>query len=78
MQGFSKQQNKQIVAAVEAFTELGNYLAMPSVLYSSGMNVRLAFGIATTISPDILLLDEVIGAGDAYFFKKAERECLRS
>ena len=45
---------------------------MPVRTYSTGMMLRLAFGIATSILPEILVLDEVIGAGDASFTKKAE------
>lgn len=54
------------------FTELGDYLHMPVRTYSSGMTLRLAFGISTCISPDILLLDEFLAVGDAHFLNKAE------
>ena len=57
---------------VASFTELGEYLDMPVRTYSSGMMVRLAFAIATCIHPEILLMDEWIGAGDAKFIQKAE------
>jgi lipopolysaccharide transport system ATP-binding protein len=53
-------------------TELGDFLAMPVRTYSSGMMLRLAFAISTSITPDILLMDEWIGAGDASFVKKAQ------
>ncbi len=58
---------------IAEFTELGGYLDMPVRTYSGGMRVRLAFAIATSISPDILLIDEVIGAGDAHFIHKARQ-----
>lgn len=58
---------------VAAFTELGDYLYMPIRTYSQGMMVRLAFGISTAIAPDILILDEMIGAGDASFLARANR-----
>lgn len=57
---------------IVTFTDLGNYLSMPLRAYSQGMMMRLAFAVCTTISPEILLLDEWIGVGDAHFIKKAE------
>jgi ABC-2 type transport system ATP-binding protein/lipopolysaccharide transport system ATP-binding protein len=59
------------VPDIIAFTELGDYLNMPVRTYSTGMVLRLSFAIATVRKPDILLLDEVIGVGDAGFFAKA-------
>ena len=56
---------------IEAFTELREYLALPTRTYSSGMLVRLGFAIATAIDPEILLLDEGLGAGDARFATRA-------
>jgi ABC-type polysaccharide/polyol phosphate transport system ATPase subunit len=61
-----------LVADVEAFSELGEYMAMPLRTYSSGMLVRLAFAACTGARPDILLIDEMVGAGDAGFFKRAQ------
>lgn len=58
---------------IAAFTELGDYLAMPVRTYSTGMTLRLAFAVCTTIEPEIMLMDEWIGVGDAAFFQKAER-----
>ncbi|HEY9081032.1 ATP-binding cassette domain-containing protein [Magnetovibrio sp.] len=58
------------------FCELGEYLSMPLRTYSSGMKVRLSFGIATSVRQDILLLDEVIGAGDAHFIEKAKMRAI--
>ena len=57
---------------IAEFTELGEYLSLPLYAYSAGMRTRLAFGIATAVDPDILLVDENVGAGDAGFIKKAE------
>lgn len=54
------------------FTELGRYLDLPVRVYSSGMLMRLAFAIMTSLESDILLMDEVIGTGDARFIHKAE------
>ncbi|EJB9827544.1 ABC transporter ATP-binding protein [Salmonella enterica] len=55
------------------FTELADFIDLPVRTYSSGMTVRLAFAISTAVKPDILLLDEVIGAGDANFMDKARK-----
>ncbi|CRK54410.1 O-antigen export system ATP-binding protein RfbE [Rhodococcus sp. RD6.2] len=65
---------KQMLAKVDEiadFTELGEYLNMPLRTYSTGMRVRVALGVVTSIDPEILLLDEGIGAVDADFMKKA-------
>ena len=62
---------KEKMNEIAEFSELGNYLNMPVKYYSSGMFVRLAFSISTSIEPDILLLDEIIAAGDARFLEKA-------
>ena len=67
---FLGQTRKQMLAKVDEiaeFTELGDYLAMPLRTYSTGMRVRLAMGVVTSIDPEILLLDEGIGAVDADF-----------
>lgn len=72
--------NAQIDAAMDDitdFTELGNFMLLPIRTYSSGMLMRLAFAIITSSMPEILLIDEVIGAGDRRFFSKAE-ERLKS
>ncbi|HLI11529.1 MAG TPA: ABC transporter ATP-binding protein [Alphaproteobacteria bacterium] len=58
---------------IAAFTELGDYLAMPAHTYSTGMMLRLAFAVCTCIEPEILLMDEWIGVGDAAFMEKAQR-----
>jgi ABC-type polysaccharide/polyol phosphate transport system ATPase subunit len=61
-----------LAAEVDDFCELGGYIDMPVRTYSSGMLVRLAFALATSVTAEILLFDELIGAGDARFLKKAE------
>jgi lipopolysaccharide transport system ATP-binding protein len=55
------------------FTELGEFLSYPVRTYSSGMFIRLAFAVSTSINPEILLLDEVMGAGDLRFAEKAKK-----
>jgi ABC-type polysaccharide/polyol phosphate transport system ATPase subunit len=58
---------------IAEFSELGRFLDIPVRYYSAGMLVRLAFSIATTIEPEILLVDEVLSAGDLAFQQKAQR-----
>ena len=64
------------VDEIAEFSELGDYLSMPIRTYSSGMLLRLAFSVATSVSPEILLLDEWLSVGDATFREKAERRLL--
>ncbi len=59
------------VANIAEFSELGDFLNLPLRYYSSGMLVRLAFSIATSIEPEILIIDEVLSAGDESFQEKA-------
>jgi len=68
----TRKRMQEKIGDIAAFSDLGNYLHMPLRTYSTGMLVRLAFSIATSIPADILLMDEVIGAGDAAFHRKAE------
>jgi ABC-type polysaccharide/polyol phosphate transport system ATPase subunit len=75
--GMSPAQIRDKTEEIAEFTELGEYLKMPVRTYSSGMQVRLSFAIATAIDPDILLLDEVLGAGDAQFITKAQQRIER-
>jgi ABC-type polysaccharide/polyol phosphate transport system ATPase subunit len=74
--GLTRRQVEAGLDDVAQFTELGDYLKMPVRTYSQGMQLRLAFAIATLREPDILLLDEVIGVGDANFYKKAFERLL--
>jgi ABC-2 type transport system ATP-binding protein len=70
--GLSRGEIEAGIDDVVEFTELGDYLKIPVRTYSAGMLMRLSFAIATLRQPEILLLDEVIGVGDAEFVKKAE------
>jgi ABC-type polysaccharide/polyol phosphate transport system ATPase subunit len=72
-----KDQYDEFVYDIEQFTDLGEYLSMPTAVYSAGMAARLAFAIATVKSYDILLIDEGIGAGDANFQAKAQERIQR-
>ncbi|WP_028218336.1 ABC transporter ATP-binding protein [Paraburkholderia oxyphila] len=58
--------------SIADFCELGDYLDLPLRTYSSGMRVRLAFAVSTAVDAEILLLDEVMGVGDASFMHKAK------
>jgi homopolymeric O-antigen transport system ATP-binding protein len=75
--GMTRAQIKNSIDDIIDFTELGDYLKIPIRTYSTGMLLRLAFAIATVRDPEILLIDEVIGAGDAGFFKKAFARLLQ-
>lgn len=72
--GLTHQEIKSKVDEIAEFSELGNYLSVPIRTYSAGMKVRLAFAIATSVKPDILILDEILGAGDAQFMQKARQK----
>ncbi len=69
-QGFSSEQIVQKEEEIVEFAELGEFIEQPIKTYSAGMYARLAFSAATAIEPDILIIDEVLGAGDAYFASK--------
>lgn len=73
MLGLDHRQAQAIVPDVEEFSQLGEFLDLPIRTYSSGMMLRLAFAVSTAVHPDILILDEVIGVGDAAFAERAEQ-----
>lgn len=70
--GLKRKEIKRQIQEISELTGLGDFLNMPVRTYSSGMLGRLAFAISTSINPEILLVDEVLGAVDAEFFKKAQ------
>ena len=74
--GLTRKQIKKRIDEIAELTGLGDYLSMPVRTYSSGMKVRLAFAISTSIKPDILLIDEVFGAGDADFMDRARQKMI--
>jgi ABC-2 type transport system ATP-binding protein len=71
--GMTRKQMESRVDDIAEFTELGDFLQMPLRTYSTGMRVRLALGVVTSIDPEILLLDEGIGAVDAAFLEKSKQ-----
>lgn len=75
--GLSERQVNEKIDEITDFCELGEYINMPVRTYSTGMLVRLAFAITTAVPSDILIMDEIIGAGDASFLKRAEERLKR-
>lgn len=71
--GLTPKYMKSIQSEIIEFADIGEFIDYPIKTYSAGMQVRLAFAISTSVGGDILLLDEVIGAGDANFMGKARR-----
>jgi ABC-type polysaccharide/polyol phosphate transport system ATPase subunit len=69
--GLSHAEIRSKMKEIEAFTQLGPFLDLPVRTYSTGMTTRLMFAVATSTRPDILLVDEIFGAGDAEFQEKA-------
>ena len=75
--GFSRAQISGVTEDIISFAELGEFIDHPIRLYSAGMKTRLGFAIATAIQPEIVLIDEVFGAGDINFYKKANERIRR-
>ncbi|MDI2089922.1 ABC transporter ATP-binding protein [Commensalibacter oyaizuii] len=73
MNGYSQKQTQEIEESVKDFSELGSYLDIPVRTYSSGMQLRLGFGLTTAIAPQILMMDEWFLTGDAGFIIKATK-----
>lgn len=71
--GLMPEQVRERMDEIAAFTELGDYLAMPVHTYSIGMRLRLAFAVCTCFDPEILLMDEWLSVGDQNFVEKARR-----
>ncbi len=79
--GLAKQEVEEKMADIRAFSELGDFFDQPINAYSSGMKARLGFSVAFQLNPDVLLIDEVLGVGDAEFKAKSSqimREKIRS
>jgi len=73
MMGLSTDEIKEKTQEIADFTELGDFLDMPVRTYSSGMQLRLAFAVSTTVNADILLMDEWLSVGDEAFQAKAAK-----
>jgi lipopolysaccharide transport system ATP-binding protein len=69
--GHSLEDITRLMPEIEAFAEIAEYIDQPVRVYSSGMQVRLAFSVATAVRPDILIVDEALSVGDAYFQHKS-------
>ncbi len=69
--GLSVETLNQLMPEIEAFAEIGDYIDQPVRVYSSGMQMRLAFSVATAKRPDILIVDEALSVGDSYFQHKS-------
>ena len=69
--GYSVEDIARLMPEIEAFAEIGDYIDQPVRVYSSGMQMRLAFSVATAIRPDTLIVDEALSVGDTYFQHKS-------
>jgi ABC-type polysaccharide/polyol phosphate transport system ATPase subunit len=70
--GLSFAEARRLSPSIQEFSELGEFLRLPVRTYSTGMFLRLAFAISTSIEPDIIIMDEMIAGGDARFIEKAK------
>jgi ABC-type polysaccharide/polyol phosphate transport system ATPase subunit len=74
LMGFSRSDVDPVLQSIMDFSELGDFVQAPVKTYSSGMTARLGFSIAVHLKRDIMLVDEVLGVGDASFKEKSARE----
>ncbi|MBE9527572.1 MAG: ABC transporter ATP-binding protein [Proteobacteria bacterium] len=73
LMGFSADEIKHAIPDIEKFADIDEYFDQPMRTYSSGMQMRIAFSVATAYRPEILIIDEALAVGDASF----QRKCLR-
>lgn len=71
LMGFSQEELTRLIPEIEAFAEIDEYFDEPLRVYSSGMQARLAFALATAVRPEVLIVDEVLSVGDSYFQHKS-------
>lgn len=74
--GLSRKEMDARFQAIVEFAEIGDFMEQPTKTYSSGMFVRLAFACAISVAPDILVVDEALAVGDAYFQQKCMRKIM--
>ena len=72
--GFSRSKIESEIDAIIEFSELGQFIEAPVLTYSTGMRARLGFSVAVHLEPQILLIDEVLGVGDAGFQRKSRQK----
>ncbi len=70
--GLSAAQTRDLIPSVERFADIGHFFDQPVKIYSTGMFVRLAFAVASSVNPEILIVDEALAVGDVRF----QRKCL--
>ena len=73
LMGLPVREIARLMPEIEAFAEIGEYIDQPIRTYSTGMGVRLAFSVATAARPEVLIVDETLSVGDAYF----QHKCIR-
>jgi lipopolysaccharide transport system ATP-binding protein len=71
LMGFTRDRIERLMPEIEDFAEIGDYFDQPLRIYSSGMQMRVAFSVATAVKPEILIVDEALSVGDAYFQHKS-------
>lgn len=71
LMGYSHEQIASVMPDIEAFAEVGEYFDQPMRTYSSGMQMRVSFSVATAFRPDVLIVDEALSVGDSYFQHKS-------
>ena len=70
LMGYSSKRINDLIDDIERFSELGDYFDKPVRLYSSGMQMRVAFSVATAVEPELLIIDEALAVGDIFFQQK--------
>jgi len=77
LMGLHVDQINELMPAIESFAEIGDYIDQQVRVYSSGMQMRLAFSVATALRPDILIVDEALSVGDAFFQTKCYQRIIQ-